>query len=153
MLFIQVWILASEVFCLLGFSVEFCQRSPTVHTFHLGFLRHVAAGDDLDDLMLLCEADITSKNPEKVRRYLANYQLVRQKMVDIEEKDRIRNFQPPVSGDEIMQVFGLEPCREVGEIKERLKNAILDGEIPNERDAAYRLMLEVAAEKGLYPQS
>ena len=111
------------------------------------------AGDDLDDLMLLCEADITSKNPEKVRRYLANYQLVRQKMVDIEEKDRIRNFQPPVSGDEIMQVFGLEPCREVGEIKERLKNAILDGEIPNERDAAYRLMLEVAAEKGLYPQS
>ena len=111
------------------------------------------AGDDLDDLMLLCEADITSKNPEKVRRSLANYQLVRQKMVDIEEKDRIRNFQPPVSGDEIMQVFGLEPCREVGEIKERLKNAILDGEIPNERDAAYRLMLEVAAEKGLYPQS
>ena len=111
------------------------------------------AGDDLDDLMLLCEADITSKNPEKVRRYLANYQLVRQKMVDIEEKDRIRNFQPPVSGDEIMQVFGLEPCREVGEIKERLKNAILDGEIPNERDAAYQLMLEVAAEKGLYPQS
>ena len=111
------------------------------------------AGDDLDDLMLLCEADITSKNPEKVRRYLANYQLVRHKMVDIEEKDRIRNFQPPVSGDEIMQVFGLEPCREVGEIKERLKNAILDGEIPNERDAAYRLMLEVAAEKGLYPQS
>ena len=74
-------------------------------------------------------------------------------MVDIEEKDRIRNFQPPVSGDEIMQVFGLEPCREVGEIKERLKNAILDGEIPNERDAAYQLMLEVAAEKGLYPQS
>ena len=107
------------------------------------------AGDDLDDLMLLCGADITSKNPEKVKRFLNNYQEVRRKMVEIEEKDRIRNFQPPIDGDEIMQLFGLSPCREVGDIKERLKNAILDGDIPNEREAAYELMLKVAGEMGL----
>lgn len=104
------------------------------------------AGDDIDDLMLLCAADITSKNQTKVERYRANYELVKQKMVELEERDRIRNFQPPVDGVEIMQTFGLGQCREVGVIKERIKNAILDGEIPNDHDAARALMLAFAAE-------
>ena len=107
------------------------------------------AGDDIDDLMMLCEADITSKNPEKVRRYLENFVIVRNKLVEIEEKDRIRNFQPPVSGEDIMKEFNLPPSRVIGEIKERLKNAILDGEITNNREEAWALMLKVAAEKGI----
>lgn len=112
------------------------------------------AGDDIDDLMTLCSADITSKNQSKVVRYRANYELVRQKMVELEERDRIRNFQPPVDGNEIMQTFGLGQCREVGLIKERIKNAILDGEIPNDHDAARVLMLSYAASAlGLQPLS
>ncbi len=107
------------------------------------------AGDDIDDLMLLCEADITSKNQEKVRRFLDNFAIVRRKLVEIEEKDRIRNFQPPVTGNDIMEVFNLPPCHVIGEIKEQIKNAILDGRIPNEKEAAWAMVMEIAKEKGL----
>lgn len=107
------------------------------------------AGDDIDDLMQLCEADITSKNPEKVNRFRANFQLVRQKLKEIEEKDRIRNFQPPVSGLEIMETFHLPACAMVGEIKMRIKDAILDGIIPNEHDSAREYMFKIAVDLGI----
>ena len=107
------------------------------------------AGDDIDALMTLCEADITSKNPEKVKRFLNNFAIVRQKLKDIEEKDRIRNFQPPISGQLIMETFGLPPCAEVGKIKESIKNAILDGLIENDYDQAYEFMLTKGSELGL----
>ena len=109
------------------------------------------AGDDIDDLMMLCEADITSKNMERKQRFLNNFQLVRQKLKDLEEKDRIRNFQPPVDGAEIMRVFNLEPCREIGSLKSSIKDAILDGVIPNEHDAAFEYMLKKAQAMGLTP--
>ncbi len=109
------------------------------------------AGDDIDDLMMLCRADITSRNQEKVRRHLANFELVRNKMAELEEKDRIRCFQPPVSGEDIMHIFNLTPCREVGQLKERIKNAILDGVIPNERQQALEFMYKVAREMNLEP--
>lgn len=107
------------------------------------------AGDDIDDLMLLCEADITSKNEIRKRGFLENYQLVRQKLVDIEEKDRIRNFQPPVNGEEIMQIFGITPCREIGILKTKVKDAILDGVVANEHDEALAFILEEAKALGL----
>lgn len=110
------------------------------------------AGDDIDDLMTLCEADITSKNPEKVRRFLHNFQLVREKLAYIEEKDRIRNFQPPVDGEEIMRVFNIPPSPPIGILKEAIKNAILDGIIENEHDVAYSFMIEKAREIGLTPK-
>ena len=107
------------------------------------------AGDDIEDLMLLCDADITSRNEEKKARFHRNYQLVRQKMVELEERDRIRNFQPPVKGDEIMEILHLEPCSIVGELKAAIKDAILDGIIPNEYEPAKEYMLKLAHEKGL----
>ena len=101
--------------------------------------------------MMLCEADITSKNEARKQRFLDNFRLVRQKLKDLEEKDRIRNFQPPVDGSEIMHVFNLQPCREIGSLKSSIKDAILDGVIPNEHDAAFNYMLEKAKKMGLAP--
>lgn len=107
------------------------------------------AGDDVESLMLLCEADITSGIDSKVRQYLKNFELVREKMRDLEERDRVRNFQPPITGDIIMKTYELPPSSVVGEIKEVIKNAILDGVIPNDYDAAYRLMEEEAERRGI----
>lgn len=111
------------------------------------------AGDDLEDLMLLCNADITSKNPDKVKRYLANFKLVKEKIVVVEEKDRIRNFQPPVTGELIMKTFGIGPGKYIGEIKTAVKDAILDGVIENNPDQAYIFMLEIGKKLGLTPQA
>ena len=107
------------------------------------------AGDDIDALMTLCEADITTKNPKKFERYHKNFQNVREKIKEVEERDHIRNFQPPISGEEIMKTFNLQPCREIGQLKEAIKEAILEGEIPNNHKASFNFMLQKGEELGL----
>lgn len=107
------------------------------------------AGEDIDELMILCEADITSKIRQKVKRFLDNFRMVRQRMQEVEDKDRIRTWQPPITGEIIMETFGISPCKAVGDIKNSVKDAILDGVIPNNYDAAFRYMLELGKEKGL----
>ena len=110
------------------------------------------AGEDIEDLMTLCDADITSKNPEKVKRYLKNFQLVRKKIKDVEERDHIRKMQPPISGEEIINIFDIKPSKEIGILKTAIKEAILDGVIANEKDEAYQFLIKKAAEIGLKPK-
>lgn len=110
------------------------------------------AGDDVDDLITLCEADITSKNFHKVQKFKRNFEIVRQKLISLEESDKIRRFQPPVSGEDIMEIFNIMPCKEIGIIKTNIKDAILEGTIPNDREEALKLMYKEAEKLGLKPK-
>ena len=143
----------------MGPNMLFVQNLVKLHLRPIALVKEVTdsavrrllyeAGNDIDGLMKLCRADITSKNPDKVTRYLRNFEQVEKKMVELEEKDKIRNFQPPVTGDEIIRWFNLTPGPIVGEIKEQIKDAILDGVIRNDRDEAIQYMIGIGREKGL----
>ena len=146
----------------LGQELKYVQKLVDLHMRPIGISEDIVtdsavrrmlfdAGDDIEDLMTLCEADITSKNEQRRKLYMHNFEIVRQKLKAIEEKDRIRNFQPPVDGSEIMKTFNLPPCATIGILKSSIKDAILDGKIENEHDAAFRFMLEKAAKMGLKP--
>ncbi len=140
-------------------KMEFVKKLVRLHLRPIPLVREVSdsairrllfeAGDDIEALMILCKADITSKNNEKVARYLRNFELVEKKMVELEEKDKVRNFQPPVTGDEIIKLFNIPPGKIIGDIKEEIKEAILEGHIRNDRQEAYELLLKIAREKGL----
>ncbi|OYU85112.1 MAG: tRNA nucleotidyltransferase [Flavobacterium sp. BFFFF2] len=110
------------------------------------------AGEDIESLMMLCAADITTKNPVRYRKYHQNFEVVKKKITEVEERDQVRNFQPPIKGEEIMELFGLKPCREIGLLKEAVKEAILEGHIPNEYESAYQFVLEKALKLGLQVQ-
>lgn len=140
-------------------KMEFVQKLVRMHLRPIPLSKNVTdsairrllfeAGNDIDALMALCRADITSKNNDKVNRFLKNFDLVEQKMAEVEEKDQIRNFQPPISGDEIIQMYNLPPSRIIGEIKEQIKEAILEGEIRNDREEAFQLLKKIVKEKGI----